>query len=84
MPSIKWGASKYWYEVGWRPYPNDRDPQPFSTQQINPPQTRFVVPSPMMNTRYQYYIKSVNQQPGGSTCFIESTMSVIYVISRYG
>ncbi|CAF2121861.1 unnamed protein product [Rotaria magnacalcarata] len=64
MPSIKWNAPKFWYEIGWRPFLAGANPQPFMTQRIYPPQNRFAIPNPVLNMRYQYYVKAVNQQPG--------------------
>ncbi|CAF4169795.1 unnamed protein product [Rotaria sp. Silwood2] len=64
MPAIKWGAPTFWYEIGWRQFTPGTDPQPFSTKLIYPPQHQFPIPNPIMNMRYQYYVKAVNQQPG--------------------
>jgi hypothetical protein len=69
MPSIKWGAPKFWYEVGWRRFVLGNETGPFSTQRVNPPQRQFAVPNPVMNMRYQYYVKAVNQQPEGKYSF---------------
>jgi hypothetical protein len=66
MPKVKWNAPKFWYEIGWRPFVPGLNPEPFMTQRIYPPQNQFPIPNPAMNMRYQYYVKSVNQQPGGS------------------
>ena len=67
MPAIQWGAPKFWYEVGWRQAPVGTKPGPFTTQHVNPPQRQFSVPSSVMNMRYEYYVKAVNQQPGGKS-----------------
>ncbi|CAF1215999.1 unnamed protein product [Adineta ricciae] len=74
MPAIQWGAPKFWYEVGWRQAPVGTKPGPFTTQRVNPPQRQFSVPSSVMNMRYEYYVKAVNQQPGetNSTYAIDS------------
>ncbi|UJR30186.1 hypothetical protein I4U23_017725 [Adineta vaga] len=64
MPAIQWGAPKFWYEVGWRQAPVGKKPGAFSTQNVNPPLRRFSVPNSVMNMRYEYYVKAVNQQPG--------------------
>jgi hypothetical protein len=65
MPSINWGAQSFWYEVGWRQYPLDNGTGAFSTQRVFPPQHQFPVPNSVLSMRYQYYVKAVNQQPGG-------------------
>ncbi len=65
MPPIKWNAPKFWYEVGWRPFVPGPNPEPFMTQRVYPPQNQFAIPNPALNMRYQYYVKAVNQQPGG-------------------
>ena len=65
MPATKWGAPTFWYEVGWRQFPVDKNPPAFLTQKIYPPQNKFAIPNPVTNMRYQYYVKAVNQQPGG-------------------
>jgi len=65
MPSIKWGAPKFWYEVGWRQSEVGKNPPPFLTQRIYPPQHQFTIPNPVMNMRYEYYVRAVNQKPGG-------------------
>ena len=65
MPPIKWNAPKFWYEVGWRPFAAGPNPEPFMTQRVYPPQNQFAIPNPVINMRYQYYVKAVNQQPGG-------------------
>ncbi|CAF0804833.1 unnamed protein product [Rotaria sordida] len=64
MPPIKWNAPKFWYEVGWRPFVPGPNPEPFMTERVYPPQNRFAIPNPVLNMRYQYYVKAVNQQPG--------------------
>lgn len=66
MPPIKWNAPKFWYEVGWRIFIPGNNPEPFMTQRVYPPQNQFPIPNPIMNTRYQYYVKAMNQQPGGN------------------
>lgn len=66
MPPIKWNAPKFWYEIGWRPFVPGANPEPFMTQRVYPPQNQFAIPNPALNLRYQYYIKAVNQQPGGT------------------
>jgi hypothetical protein len=66
MPLIKWNAPKFWYEVGWRPFVPGANPEPFMTQRVYPPQNQFPIPNPALNMRYQYYVKAVNQQPGGT------------------
>ena len=70
MPAIKWAASKFWYEVGWRPFPTDSSTEPFLTKRVVPPQHQYVIPSPVMNMRYQYYVKAVNQQTEGRSKWI--------------
>lgn len=65
MPAIQWGAPKFWYEVSWRQAPVGAKSGPFATQRVNPPQRQFSVPNSVMNMRYEYYVKAVNQQPGG-------------------
>ena len=67
MPPIKWNAPKFWYEIGWRPFVVGANPEPFMTQRVYPPQNQFPIPNPVLNMRYQYYVKAVNQQPGGLT-----------------
>ncbi|CAF4028111.1 unnamed protein product [Rotaria sordida] len=64
MPAIKRGSPTFWYEVGWRQFPLGTDPGPFSMQIIYPPQHQFPIPNSIMNMRYQYYVKAVNQQLG--------------------
>ena len=65
MPQIKWGAPKFWYEVGWRQYSTDKTPEAFSIERVYPPQRQFVVPNAVLNAQYQFYVRAVNQQPGG-------------------
>lgn len=65
MPEIKWNAPKFWYEVGWRPFIAGPNPEPFMTQRVYPPVRHFPIPNPVINMRYQYYVKAINQQPGG-------------------
>ncbi|CAF0853285.1 unnamed protein product [Adineta steineri] len=64
IPAIKWGAPKFWYEVGWRQLPTDKKPDTFLTERVNPPQHQFSIPNPVLSMRYEYYVKAVNQQPG--------------------
>jgi hypothetical protein len=66
MPPIKWNAPKFWYEIGWRPFVPGANPEPFMTQRVYPPQNQFAIPNVVINMRYQYYVKAVNQQPGGT------------------
>ncbi len=65
MPPIKWNAPKFWYEVGWREYKATNESNTFLTQRIYPPQHQFAIPNAVMNMRYEYYVKAVNQQPKG-------------------
>ncbi|CAF4330504.1 unnamed protein product, partial [Adineta steineri] len=65
IPAIKWGAPKFWYEIGWRQLPTDKKPDTFLTERVNPPQHQFSIPNPVLSMRYEYYVKAVNQQPGG-------------------
>ena len=71
MPPIKWNAPKFWYEVGWRPFVAGPNQEPFMTARIYPPQNQFAIPNPALNIRYQYYVKAVNQQPGGLSSSLE-------------
>lgn len=65
MPQIKWGAPKFWYEVGWRQYSMNNTSDVFAIERVYPPQRQFVVPSVVLNAQYQFYVRAVNQQPGG-------------------
>jgi hypothetical protein len=76
MPSIKWGAPIFWYEVGWRPFKSGNNSEVFLTQRIYPPQHRFTVKNPTLGMKYQYYVKAVNQQPGGKYSFVSSIFSL--------
>ena len=63
MPLIKWNAPKFWYEIGWRPFVPGANPEPFMTQRVYPPQNQFAIPNVVINMRYQYYVKAINNSP---------------------
>ena len=82
MPPIKWNAPKFWYEVGWRPFAPGANPEPFMTQRVYPPQNQFAIPNPALNMRYQYYVKAVNQQPGGIFNYFRSFVCLNWIFFR--
>jgi hypothetical protein len=77
MPSIKWGSPKFWYEVGWRQFGENSKSETFLTKRVYPPQNQFAIPNPIMNMRYQYYVKAVNQQTEGECLKLTSTGNFI-------
>ena len=77
MPSIKWGAPKFWYEVSWRAFATKSSVGPFLTQRVNPPVHQFAIPNPVMHLQYQYYVKAVNQLPGGKARFPRILIAIL-------